>query len=239
MLENCKAVYFDMGGVLMNVVPEYSRENAINAAVTGPKVARFLGPDFSLEHFLEFMGDSIKLRAEESPGIQEDAWLVDRQMLQDFTGKAVPCDVLKEKFWNQINYMTSCFEPVQGVRETLQYVKDRGYLIGLISNVFHPAIIFKELFTEWGIVDYFKPLLFSSEYRYKKPHRAIFDYALSWHPSLKPEETIFLGDTWDIDVIGAQGAGLIPIWINAEHDEKFRENVRVIKTVTELPSILK
>lgn len=237
--QQIKAVYFDMGGVLMNVKKDYSRENAVRTALSGKLVQEYLGNTFDFLEFLEFMSQTILARSIEEPGIQEDAWRVEKKMLEQFTGRPVPYEVLRDKFWSQINYMTSCFTVVSGVRETLQAIQDEGLIIGLISNVFHPAIIFKELFTKWEIIDYFHPLVFSSEFRFKKPHKAIFDYALSWYPDLHSEETIFIGDTWEIDIIGARNAGMNPVWINREYGETHRDTIPVISKVNSILELLK
>lgn len=233
-----EAVFFDMGGVLMNVSPEYNRAAALEFALSGPEVRDYLGPEFSMEDFLEFMNRSIEARSEREPGIQEDAWREDKAILEAFTGKPVPYDVLREKFWKQISYMVQCFEPYSGIQEVLETIRSAGMIIGLISNVFHPAIIYKQLFTKWGIVDYFDPLLFSSEYKYKKPHRAIFEYALSWHPGILPSQTLFVGDTWEVDVLGAQGVGMKPVWVNAEYGAAYWDNVPVIRGVDGILELL-
>jgi len=233
-----KAVYFDMGGVLMDVNEEYSRENALKASFSGKAVQNYFGNALEFDEYLDLFNQSILKRKAESPGIQEDAWCVEKEMLEQFAGRSVPFEVLREKFWNQINYMTSCFTVVPEAREALEAIRKKGLIIGLISNVFHPAIIFKELFTKWEIIDYFHPLVFSSEFRFKKPHSAIFNYALSWHPDLLPEEALYVGDTWEIDITGARAVGMNPIWLNTEYKDSHRDSVPVITSVSSVVNFL-
>ncbi|HPQ40250.1 MAG TPA: HAD family hydrolase [bacterium] len=236
--DGIRAVYFDMGGVLMNVSTEYTRESALEYALTGPEVKHFLGSEFSIASFVDFMSRSIEERAVRQPGLQEDAWRIDKQTLEIFTGRPVPYSALREKFWRQVEFMVRCFLPVEGVKELLEKIRLKGLEVGLISNVFHPSIIYKELFTEWDIIGYFNPLLFSSEFKYKKPHPAIFEYAMSWHPEIDPSQSMFVGDTWEIDVVGARGAGLKPVWVNREYAEPVRENVPVIPSVHDVLDLL-
>lgn len=233
-----KAVYFDMGGVLMDVSGDYSREAAIRYGLSGPAVREFLGDSFDTEAFIQSTNDAIELRLNAQGYLQEDAYRQDRLDMERLLKKSVPFDVFQEKFWRQIEFMTGCFILRSSVLPTLRSLRERGFLIGLISNVFHPAIIYKEMFTKWGIIEFFNPLLFSSEFRFKKPHRAIFEYALTWHPGLSAEEVVFVGDTWDIDVIGSRAAGYRPIWINSKYTDKECDGIPVIADIAEIVELL-
>ncbi|MBN1296753.1 HAD family hydrolase [bacterium] len=233
-----QAIFFDMGGVLMDVSPGYSREEAFRRSLGGPAMRAYLGDDFDLQRFLAFFETVLSGRAQRDPGIQEDAWREDKVMMERYTGRLVPYDALREKFWTHIAYMTRCFEPISGVRDVLKDLTERGYIIGLISNVFHPAIVYKELFTQWEIIDFFEPLLFSSEFRYKKPNPAIFRYALSWYPQILPEQVMYVGDTWEIDVEGARGVGMVPVWVNREGAMVSRDGVPVVRHIRELVDVL-
>ena len=233
-----RAVYFDMGGVLMDVSEDYSREAAIRYGLSGPIVREFLGDSFDMEVFIQNTNDAIERRLNSEDCLQEDAYRQDRLDMERLLKKPVPFEVFQEKFWRQIEFMTGCFMLRSTVLPTLRALRERGLLIGLISNVFHPAIVYKEMFTKWGIIDFFNPLLFSSEFRFKKPHRAIFDYALTWHPGLSADEVVFIGDTWQIDVIGSRAAGYRPVWINSEYAERECDGIPVIADIGEIVDLL-
>ena len=91
--------------------------------------------------------------------------------------------------------------------ETLDCLKARGLKIGLISNtIWRPAMHDKDL-ERCGILGYFDHRLYSSAFRYVKPHPAIFRHSVE-ALGVRPEEALFVGDRiWD-DVGGAQSAGL-------------------------------
>ncbi len=235
---NFKAIYFDMGGVLMDVLPGYSREKAIRYALSGPLMQEFLRNDFDMAQFIRFTDEVIAERSALQNYVQEDSYRQDRVDFERFLGSGVPFEVFREKFWRQIAYMTECFVLNPRAQSTLESIRRKGFIIGLISNVFHPAIVYKEMFTKWGIIDYFNPLVFSSEYRFKKPHRSIFEYALSWHPTLEASEAIFVGDTWTIDIEGARDAGLRPVWIKADYEGDECKGVPVIPDIGEITQIL-
>jgi FMN phosphatase YigB (HAD superfamily) len=66
----------------------------------------------------------------------------------------------------------------------------------------------------------------------------IFDYALSWHAELDPSEVMFVGDTWEIDILGSQAVGMIPVWVNTGYESEEREGVAVISDIAEICRIL-
>ena len=48
-----------------------------------------------------------------------------------------------------------------------------------------------------------------------KPHRKIFEYALG-QAKVSKEETIFIGDDFEADIIGAKKAGIKTIWLKKQ-----------------------
>jgi HAD superfamily hydrolase (TIGR01509 family) len=72
--------------------------------------------------------------------------------------------------------------------------------------------------TEYGIIDYFNPIVLSSEYGHRKPDPSIFHYAarLSNSPT---SECIYIGDRINRDILGAKRAGYkLAIQIKHEFD---------------------
>jgi putative hydrolase of the HAD superfamily len=57
----------------------------------------------------------------------------------------------------------------------------------------------------------FEFILATSEYVFRKPHRRIFELALS-KAKLKPEEVWYCGDNVMCDIDGAAGSGIFPVW---------------------------
>jgi putative hydrolase of the HAD superfamily len=87
----------------------------------------------------------------------------------------------------------------------LETLKNLGYKIGLISNVNSRGQVPLNL-SQYGIIDYFYPIVLSSEYMRRKPDPAIFHHAarLSNTPA---SECIFIGDRIARDISGAKRAG--------------------------------
>ena len=97
-------------------------------------------------------------------------------------------------------------------QEVLSTLRDRGLIIGVISN-FDSRIY--PVFSELGIFKYFDSVHISSHEGTAKPDTAIFKKALSEH-ALHPLEALHVGDSLKEDIAGAKAAGLRAIYLNRE-----------------------
>jgi putative hydrolase of the HAD superfamily len=77
-----------------------------------------------------------------------------------------------------------------------------------------------------GITDYFDIVLIGGDYANQKPCKDIFDLALQKLKS-KKHQTLYVGDSFSNDVVGAYNAGIKPVWI-WRHGEKYL-NASIIK----------
>ncbi len=74
--------------------------------------------------------------------------------------------------------------------------------------------VFSELEMRFlGIYEHFDLVLFSSDFRYKKPNPKIYQLALH-RMQLKPDEILFIGDTAENDIIAPKKMGMKAIHIN-------------------------
>jgi HAD superfamily hydrolase (TIGR01549 family) len=223
-----------MGGVLMEAEPRFTRLEATRYAVETPEVRAFLGPDFDLTRYVADMDAFVRKNYYGNGTSQPDAWRALRDRSRAFLGRDVPYEILRTIFWRYVDYMMSCFHLKDDVLDVLRFCSRQGYRMGVISNVLHPSIIYKELFTRWGIIDFFHPLVFSSDLLFKKPDVRIFQYALSAHPDLSAENCLFIGDTYETDIEGAHRAGMKAIWLNPSGSGSNPLNVPVIRSLAEL-----
>ncbi|MFD0770212.1 HAD family hydrolase [Bacillus sp. CGMCC 1.60114] len=60
------------------------------------------------------------------------------------------------------------------------------------------------------------------------------------HFGKKPEETLFIGDSWTHDVVGPIKAGMDAIWVNAKNLSKTTTHIpiAIVSDVTEIRHIL-
>lgn len=87
---------------------------------------------------------------------------------------------------------------------TLRALREAGYRLGIISNW---SWNLPELCTGLGIFAYFDAIITSARVGASKPHRAIFDYALT-ALGVTPAEAVQVGDNLLADVAGARAAGM-------------------------------
>jgi HAD superfamily hydrolase (TIGR01549 family) len=101
--------------------------------------------------------------------------------------------------------------PEEGYR-TLTDLRDRGYGLGLITNrrnVDH----FYELLDQMELRPLFDMTLASGEVGIHKPEPGIFHAALE-RVDASPGESLYVGDNYWADVIGAQRAGVTPVLLD-------------------------
>lgn len=92
----------------------------------------------------------------------------------------------------------------------LEQLKRRGLIIGLISNVIQDM---DSTFTRLGLQPYLDIKVTSGEIGYDKPEPEIFLAALR-KAELEPAEAIYVGDQYEIDVLGARGVGMQAVLID-------------------------
>jgi putative hydrolase of the HAD superfamily len=97
--------------------------------------------------------------------------------------------------------------PVEGYRSTIEALRSRVDVIGIISN--SDGRLDGRLHGI-GIRDDFDFVIDSAVIGVSKPDRAIFDAALDLG-GLPPEEVAYVGDYYAVDVVGARGAGIRPV----------------------------
>ncbi len=102
------------------------------------------------------------------------------------------------------------FKVYDDTLSTLQELKKRGLIIGLVSNVVKDM---EPTYTELGIQPYLDFKVTSSEVGCDKPQPEIFMAALE-KAKVKPEESIFVGDQYHLDIVGARGVGIKAVLID-------------------------
>ena len=126
----------------------------------------------------------------------------------------------------------SAWKANEGAEALLDSLVDRGVTIGIVSN-WHSAL--HGILDGLRLLPYLSFVLTSAEVGRKKPHRAIFDAALT-RAGVAPESAVHVGDSWEEDVLGARAVGIRPIHLrdqSAKPTEGF-EDVRVVERLADL-----
>ncbi len=93
----------------------------------------------------------------------------------------------------------------EGVTETLRVLRERGLVLGLVSNIDEAQLA--DLAAAGRIGPHLDWMLSSEKAGSCKPHRGIFEQALE-RAGCAPHEALFVGDTLRQDVAGATHAGM-------------------------------
>ncbi len=97
-----------------------------------------------------------------------------------------------------------------GVIEVLDYLKPK-YNMHILTNGFN-EVQFRKV-EKCGLSPYFDSVITSDDVGHKKPTREFFDYALE-KTGAKPESTLMIGDDEEVDIKGAQKAGIDQVFVN-------------------------
>lgn len=112
-----------------------------------------------------------------------------------------------EMMWTWYQAMLCHARIADDVVPTLQALRERGLRLGLVSNTFIPPATHDRHLTEAGLIEFFPVRVYSSEVKYRKPHRRIFQIALQ-RLGTRAEETLFVGDQLKLDILGARRIGM-------------------------------
>jgi len=96
---------------------------------------------------------------------------------------------------------------------TMQTLHQQGLKVGLVSNRSNPI---HDLVVEMGLGEHLDFYLISGDVNTWKPDPIIFEHALQ-RSGTAPQETIYVGDNYFADVVGARRAGLHPILFDPLH----------------------
>ncbi len=94
------------------------------------------------------------------------------------------------------------------VPETLALLRQHGIKVGIVTNAHQPMWIRDIEIQDHGLYDFFPDCRISAaDVGYLKPHPVIFQTALRCIGA-QPNETVFVGDDPEADIVGAQKAGI-------------------------------
>ena len=103
---------------------------------------------------------------------------------------------------------------IDGAIDLLKYLFPK-YRLFILSNGFREIQSLK--MQNAGLAPFFDRMLLSEDVSIHKPHRKIFDYALK-NTNSRRAESLMVGDSYEVDILGAQNARIDQIWFNPNHE---------------------
>lgn len=208
--DHVRALLFDLDGTLRHSYPtanDMMLDYATNLGASNSSEKRRLSARW--EHYYWAQSPELLQDIQSYPGMDSEFWInYSRRKLQSIELPAEQVDKLSPLLHQ---YMADNYQPedliIPQTPTLLQSLKDSGYLLGLVTNRTNPI---DEYLVEVGLAEYFQAVVVAGQVGTWKPDPAIFQPALERLNS-QPEQTIYIGDNYYADVLGARAAGIIPI----------------------------
>jgi putative hydrolase of the HAD superfamily len=96
------------------------------------------------------------------------------------------------------------------LKDTLEYL-NKKYKLAIITN--GSSYIQNKKIDTLDVREYFDKIIISGDIGIRKPEKEIFLLCCT-HLNVEPSRAVYIGDNYEIDITGANNAGLNAIWIN-------------------------
>ena len=231
-LNNIKAIGFDLFNTLITIEPQAVKEalNRLTASLVND------GFTLDIEPFKHAHRDAARRFLEQTRKNGREThnrfWISAALETQGY--KVPPDDTrIAEAVEAYFSPFLEFCHLIPGTREILENLKGK-YRIALLSNFTHPPAAI-ELLNGVGITHFFDVLLISGDLGYRKPHPLVFG-RLTKDLGLEKGEILYVGDDPELDVDGAQRAGLQPIWMTYVIDHNMPSAKSVLSGCMEKPN---
>ena len=119
-------------------------------------------------------------------------------------------------------------------KEILHYLIDKGYALHLITNGFEKTQHNKLMYS--GLKPFFKEVITSEGSGSLKPNKEIFEFALK-KTNATAGESIMIGDSVEVDIVGAMKAGIDQVYVNHLDIEPEIKPTYTVNSLIELEQI--
>ena len=122
---------------------------------------------------------------------------------------------------------------LESTASILADLKDRGLILAVVSNSDGRV---ESAIRHVGLAPYFEFIMDSFVVGVEKPDPLIFELAAG-RAGVAPQETVYVGDLYSVDVAGSRRAGMIPVLYD-QHDLHSGADCLRIRDLDELPALL-
>jgi HAD superfamily hydrolase (TIGR01549 family) len=238
------AILFDLGSTLIYFDGEWDElrsqrevrllQNLGSAGINLP------GEAF-LEQFNERLAHYYDER--ETEFIEQTTAYLLRSLLAEWGYPSPPDELIRQSLAGMYAVSQAYWKTEADAHPTLQWLREAGYRLGLISNAGDDADV-QTLVDHADLREYFDVILTSAALGIRKPNPRIFQVALD-HWGYSPAQAAMVGDSLGADILGARNAGLYSVWVtrhadtaaNRDHEDTIQPDA-LITTLGELPRLL-
>ena len=227
-----RAVFLDVGDTLMRADPSWEHVYAVAFAEQG------------IEIDIEGLRDALRAAYHHGGwgmegGFQPDEETsfhrtveIDQQAIAQLGLGPMP-----ESFFRRLSelfMLTSSWHIFPEVHETLNALKARGLILGVVSNWVWSL---PELLHSLEMVSHLDFVVASARVGFEKPHAEIFQNALE-QAGVPADQVIHVGDHIDADVLGARAVGISPVLIDRRERYPKQEIPEGVPVITSLDQLL-
>ena len=231
-----RAIFFDLDGTIRHNEPRGTDVFAQHAAELGLRVRDDdLLRAMRWEHYYWALSPELRDDQARHGRLTDDFWAqYSHRQLVALGASSTQAHALAPKMQR---YMDLDYKPQNVVpddlRDVLAALHGAGYKLGVISNRDTPL---QDVLARIGLASYFPYSLASGEINAWKPDPEIFLHACS-QLGVEPSESVYVGDNWFADVVGARRAGVRPVLYDPRGIFDDPE-CDVIRSFTELPGVI-
>ena len=150
-------------------------------------------------------------------------------------------DVINMSIEEEAVFLNRCNEErvYDGLVEMLELFMQDKIPMFVLSNSGFRAGALQLMLDSYGIGKYFIKVWSSADFGKVKPSADFFDMAIGeifdQYPDSTRDDILFIGDTYETDIVGAHNAGLRTVWINRKNVPDFNGFAAYqIKDITDL-----
>jgi len=226
-LNGIKAIFFDAGGTLIHLDSSHicgliNDELEAMPSADSFRHAQFLAMTRVAELVAAGRGSTENLKREFYSTLLPKIGVSESGL-----ARAVECvlnTALAEMLWRTADESTV---------SALDQLKERGLILAVVSNSDGRI---ERAFEQAGLTSYFDFFIDSFIVGVEKPDPAIFQLAIE-RAAVAPDEAAYVGDLYDVDVIGARAAGLVPVLYDPYHLNKSADCL-TIRAISDLIPML-
>lgn len=125
---------------------------------------------------------------------------------------------LRKEFASRIINYSNDILPITGAREALMALKERGFLLGIITDTMYPVEWKMRRLEKAGVAEFIDIVACSTDLGAHKPDPAVYAYAIQ-QAKLAQNESVFVGHL-GIELEGAHKAGMVTVAIDHDPDAR-------------------
>jgi putative hydrolase of the HAD superfamily len=207
-----RAAIFDLGHTLIDYYSNWESPE-LRAIERAYKLAMEYGCEVEAEKFHAHLK---KILVEGRARKEKELVEIPLHQVLDTVFRRFGCDVTDEMLIEGMEIFYGVLledrRLVPGTIEMLEMVKEKGYLIGLVSDVAWglPSEYPQRDMGYFALTDYFDDMVFSTDVGLRKPHPKMFKIALS-NLGADAQKSVFVGNSLQCDVKGALRVGMTAV----------------------------